>query len=433
MRKMLLMGLLTLANSLFMKVSAQSTIKDEIRHNIRFSASNYLAYPGPQQHRLTPPPAGKKPFYLSHYGRHGSRYHNKYITYDIPYQIMASADSVGKLTPFGQDVLQRLKLVREDAQERLGELTPLGAEQHQQIAHRMVERFPEIFEGKTTIDARSTTVVRCILSMENFLLQLIRENPKLKIHHNATHRDMYYLNQQDKRLWNMKMDSVTKVRYEAFTKPREKNDRLMRSLFNDMDYVSQHVDAGKLNYFLFKVACNIQSTDMRNQLTLYDLFTDDEVYRNWEKENAWWYINFGGSTLNGGLQPYSQRNLLRKIIQDADSCLKLDRPTVQLRFGHETVVMPLTCLLNLNGYGLATDRLESLTRKEWADFKIFPMGSNIQFIFYRSDPADTDVLFKVLLNENEASLPLKGDLAPYYRWADFKAYYLKKLEAYENL
>ena len=429
MRKMLLTLALTAS---VVAISAQP-VRDEIRQNIRYSASNYLAYLGPTQHHLTPSPDGKHPFYISHYGRHGSRYHNKQSIYDIPYYILAAADSLDKLTPLGRDAMHRLDLIRRDAYGQCGELTTLGALQHQQIAHRMMQRFPEVFKGKATVDARSTTVTRCILSMENFLLQLIRENPKLKIHHNATQRDMDYLNQQDKLLFSMKMDSATQVRYDAFAQKYEKNDRLMQSLFNDTAYVRQQVDAGKLNYFLFKVASNLQSTELRNQLTLYDLFTDDEVYHNWEKENAWWYIAFGGSTINGGLQPYTQRNLLRKIIADADSCIQLKTTNVQLRFGHETVVMPLTCLLNLNGYGLATDNLESLPRKGWANYKIFPMASNIQFIFYRKDPADTDVLFKVLLNENEATLPLKSTMEPYYHWSDFKAYYMKKLDEYDEM
>jgi hypothetical protein len=43
-----------------------------------------------------------------------------------------------------------------------------------------------------------------------------------------------------------------------------------------------------------------------------------------------------------------------------------------------------------------------------------------------------DVLVKVLLNEEEASLPLQTDCAPYYHWKDFKAYYLNKLDAYKE-
>jgi hypothetical protein len=45
---------------------------------------------------------------------------------------------------------------------------------------------------------------------------------------------------------------------------------------------------------------------------------------------------------------------------------------------------------------------------------------------------DKDILFKVLLNEEEATLPLPTDVAPYYRWSDFRTHYLKKLDDYEN-
>ena len=389
-----------------------------------------MAYPNPHQHELTPAPEGKKPFYISHYGRHGSRYHNKPLTYEIPYQILAAADSLGKLTPLGVDVLHRLDLIRQDAKNHWGELTELGARQHREIIKRMVRHYPEIFQGRVSVDARSTMVTRCILSMEYAMMQLAGMVPTANIHHNATHRDMYYLNKQDKRLFAMKMDSATFARYKEFTKPYEDNLRLMQSLFNDTAYINSKVDAGKLNYFLFKVASNLQSTHLNNQMTLYDLFTDEEIYHNWKKENAWWYICYAGSTLNGGLQPYTQRNLLRRIIEQADSCIRLEQPGVQLRYGHETVLLPLVCLLEIEDYGLATDNLESLDRRGWANYRIFPMAANLQIVFYRKNPDDGDVLVKVLLNENEVHLPLKSVEEVYYHWSDFRKYYLKKLDAY---
>ena len=408
---------------------AQS-VREEIQKNIRCSASNYMAYPNPHQHELTPAPEGKKPFYISHYGRHGSRYHNTPLTYEIPYQILAAADSLGKLTPLGVDVLHRLDLIRQDAKDHWGELTELGARQHREIIKRMVRHYPEIFQGRVSVDARSTMVTRCILSMEYAMMQLAGMVPTANIHHNATHRDMYYLNQQDKRLFAMKMDSATFARYKEFTKPYEDNLRLMQSLFNDTAYINSKVDAGKLNYFLFKVASNLQSTHLNNHMTLYDLFTDEEIYHNWKKENAWWYICYAGSTLNGGLQPYTQRNLLRRIIEQADSCIRLEQPGVQLRYGHETVLLPLVCLLEIEDYGLATDNLESLDRRGWANYRIFPMAANLQIVFYRKSPDDGDVLVKVLLNENEVHLPLKSVEEVYYHWSDFRKYYLKKLDAY---
>ena len=60
------------------------------------------------------------------------------------------------------------------------------------------------------------------------------------------------------------------------------------------------------------------------------------------------------------------------------------------------------------------------------------MGCNVQLVFYRRHDADRDVVFKVLLNEEEATLPLPADMAPYYRWSDFRKHYLKLLDSYDN-
>ena len=60
------------------------------------------------------------------------------------------------------------------------------------------------------------------------------------------------------------------------------------------------------------------------------------------------------------------------------------------------------------------------------------MAANIQFVFYRKDLQDKDVLVKVLLNENEATLPIATDCAPYYHWNDFRDFYLKKLDSYKE-
>ena len=166
-------------------------------------------------------------------------------------------------------------------------------------------------------------------------------------------------------------------------------------------------------------------------MTFYDLFTDEEVYNNWLTDNAWWYANYGAFPANGGKQPYSQRRLLAKMIAEADSCIALPHPGATLRFGHETMVMPLTCLMGLDGYDLVTDDLESLEAKGWHNYRIFPMGANIQIVFYRKDETDKDVMVKVLLNENEATLPIKTDSAPYYHWSEVRKYYTDKLSAFE--
>lgn len=429
MRKTLVLAILaTFATTLF----AQS-LREEIRNNLRCSASHNMAYRGPRQLNLKPAPEGKHPFYISHYGRYGSRYLSRQEDYDAPYYILTAADSAGKLTPLGRDVLQRLSIIRSDAINHWGELTELGARQHRHIIKRMVERFPEVFAQGSTVDARSNSDIPCILSMENALIKLTSLKPQVTVHHNATQRDMYYLASDNRRHPAEAMDSTVQAAYRTFKQHHTHYERLMQSLFNDTAYVRQHIDADKFNSALFRIASNVQNTTVSEQLTLYDLYDDDEIYDNWKCENARWYATCGAYTRNDGKQLYSQHNLLRTIIAHADSCLQLKQPSVQLRYGNETVIIPLLCLLDVNGYGMATGHLETVDKKGWADFKLSPMAANIQLVFYRSSPKDNDVLFKVLVNENEARLPLRTDVAPYYHWRDFREYYLKKLDAYEKL
>ena len=410
------------------------TAAQEIRQNVLCTASNYMAYPGPIQQVLTPAPQGMKPFYISHYGRHGSRFHNRPSMYNEPYLTLARADSLGKLSDLGREVMLRLDIIRKDAENRWGELTPLGVQQQKDIARRMMERFPEVFEGHTDIDARSTGVGRCILSMEYALMEMLQHNPDLNVHHNATHRDMDYLNLQDKKLMALKFNKPAKEWYDRYVSQTAHHAHLMRELFADTLYANKHVNMVDLSVQLFLIAAIMQNTELGQHITLYDLFDYDESYRIWKIGNARWYIGWGAADVNGAVQPYAQRNLLRRLIEDADKVLSQPNTKVELRFGHETVLLPLICLLDINGYGFTTNDLEQLEPNGWINYRIFPMSCNLQLVFYRRSPKDRadDVLFKVLLNENEATLPLPTNQAPYYRWGDFRRYYLDKLDRYEK-
>jgi hypothetical protein len=256
-------------------------------------------------------------------------------------------------------------------------------------------------------------------------------NPRLQISHDASSHDMYYMNLSDPALWSRKTELDASGPFLDFCMRHDRSESLMSRLVNDTSLIRNELNPTRFAYTFFKVASNIQNTELRKHLTLYDVFTDDEIYSNFLRENARFYMGFANCPLNGGDQPFSQRNLLRRIIEEADSCIKLGRPCASLRFGHETMVLPLVCLLDLNNYGIQIADVEQIDRKGWAGYRIFPMAANLQFVFYRSFPSDKDVVFKVLLNEDEATLPIKTNMAPYYRWSDFRDYYLKKLDSYK--
>ena len=409
--------------------SHAQTVRDIIIKRPTYSSCNYDVYPDSIPGRLTPSPEGKKPFYISHYGRHGSRYISSRSGFDTPFRMIAHADSVNELTPIGDRVFDEMKYIMDDTEGRWGELTSYGKVQHRNIARRMVQRFPEVFSGDAIVKCISTIVPRCIESMGAAMVEMKQLNSQLRITMEASQRNQWYMNHQDRKLRRGYMTPEAQKAYDAYTSSRMGNSRLMEMIFKNPDIVKEIVDEEYFNYYLMKMGLFQQNTHLRQNTFLQDLFQPDELYKMWQIDNALWYIQHGACKLNGGKQPTSQRFLLRQLIADADSCIKLDRPGAQLRFGHETVLLPLVCLIGINGYDLATDNLDELEAKGWWCSSVFPMGANLQFIFYRSSPKDSDVLLKVLLNEQEATLPVPTDCAPYYHWSDVRSYCMKKLES----
>jgi hypothetical protein len=68
----------------------------------------------------------------------------------------------------------------------------------------------------------------------------------------------------------------------------------------------------------------------------------------------------------------------------------------------------------------------------WVNYRIYPMACNIQLVFYRPKKGNGDILVKALLNEKEATMPVKTDTYPYYKWQDIRKYYIKKLDDFDK-
>ena len=367
----------------------------------------------------------KTPFAIIHYGCHGASYLNRPSNYDAPCRVMERADSLGMLTPLGQDVLGRLRLIQRDAYNRWGELTEMGALQQKEIARRMMERFPEVLNKDAShIGARSLRNTRCMLSMEQLMVELSRVC-RIRVYHNASNAFAFYLNTQDEGRLAVHKDSMAKAAYDAFSRRYGDDDRLAKTLFTDSDYIHSQVDVQMLNDQLFKLAGSIQKTGLEGKVTLYDLFTEEETNHQRKKQNAWSYLNFGGKVRT----PLAHQ-LLRRLIHFTDTAQTF-RQSAVFHIADETSFIPLVCLLDINGCGLETDDLESLKEMGWDSERICPASANLQWVLYRKNPKDRDVWIKVLLNEREASLPLPSEHAPYYRLRDFQDYYLKKLNGYE--
>ncbi len=402
-------------------------IPQEVIDNPTLTAGNLVAYPYPASPvpALTSAPAGYVPFHIEHYGRHGSRWLLKDRDYVTPRDVLRAADKAGVLTSRGRQALATVKRMEKEAQLHYGDLTDVGAQQHRGIAARMYRNFPEIFADSARVDAKSTVVIRCILSMTNELVELASHNPALRISQVSTKANQWFLQNADRDTVAHAVRREAEPEFKRFTNGKVDPMPLMGRLFTDMDYVRNNIDVHDFYNKMFELASNQQSHGEVDEL--YDLFTVGELYDKWKCNNAGWYLSSGNAPATMGRMPYTQRYLLADFINSADRAIEAGDNSASLRFGHESVVLPMVCFMELNDYGMEVSDLEKLD-SVWRNYQIFPMASNIQMIFYHND--SNDVIVKCLLNEKEVTLPAGHIEGPYYHWNDLKQYYNDKLQAF---
>lgn len=396
------------------------------------SGGNYYCYPWfendvPQQSAT---PQGYVPFHLEHYGRHGSRWHIGDTNYDVPYNLLSKAKRDGKLTPLGEEVLDVVILARDEFKKgRDGELSDKGAVQHQEIGKRMALNYPEIFTPETNIDARSTVVIRSILSMFNGLSGIQTIVPDINIKTDASRADMWYMNYHDTTMRKLK-HRVDTTELRAFQKRHANKGEYLSKLINDEQYAKDSIGKELFNP-LFSLLVNTQSHYAQPWIT-DKVFTVEEARERWLCRNANWFVESGNSKLTDNHQPFSQSNLLLNIIESVDTVINSPNKSVNLRYGHDSIIMPLSCLLEINNFGMEINDLEDLAPSGWHDYLAIPMAANIQMVFYRpenyeGDLSADDILVKVLQNEEEVVLPIESEQQPYYNWGKLKNYYLQKL------
>ncbi len=416
---------------------AQNRFKDAGMVDSHQAGSQYLAYPRPAygMPELSKAPKGYVPFHIEHYGRHGSRWLMYDEQYDKPVKYLEKADKYGKLTPRGKELLEQLKKIQESSRGRVGELTPLGHRQHREIASRMVQNYPEIFRKGTHVDAKSTVIIRCILSMANEIAEMERLVPGIITTMDASRTTQKILayNSTDSVAKKLGKDADKKYVDKDYKKKHSDRSAFLSKIFNDQKFVADSLKGNKVFSAVFDVAVNTQSHD--DQPDLNDIFTPEEMHEEWLVRNASWYATAGNTSLTNNRVPFNQRVLLRNIIESADTAMVSPRISANLRFGHESILLPLSILMEINDNHIDLTNLDNL-ESHWRNYMIFPMASNIQMIFYRPEKNAAynpeEVLVKVLLNEEEVKLPVKPVEGTYYRWSDLRNHYMAKLDSFQT-
>lgn len=405
--------LLALAAPAAAQQRQEPSIAAALQENIQRAGINTHCYEFAPIHD-TKAPKGYKPFYISHYGRHGSRSDWGASNYRDVALALDKAKEAGILTPEGDSLRQEAWKVFRLHDGMDGRLTQRGVREHAQLAENMYKRFPQVFrKGNGMIRAYSLTVQRCIISMTSFTNRLNEMQPSLEFQWDTGERFMDYIS-------NGSTEEIDK----ASAKMLDELDRsyvpdtasIMRRLFTDPQKAREFVpDALAFEHKVFQTAKIADSFDVPENL--YRHLPFDAVYKWSEGISMLIYMRQCNSVELGSLRMATTEPLVRDFVEKADEVIEKGNWTADLRFGHDFPLLAFVNYLGLEGVG---DRMTfDEARVRWRGWENIPFASNFQAVFYRNKGGD--VLVKFLYNEKETLLrglqPVEG---PYYRWSDVK-------------
>lgn len=389
-------------------------VREEVLANPLRSYGNDFPYPA-ETYRLTPSPKGYKPFYISHYGRHGSRYYWEASLYKRMDSLLTDAHTKGILTNAGETFYQQFSSILPELTVGVTELTPLGYEQHVRIARTMYDSFPEVFKKGGHVEAFSSLEDRCIVSMAAFCQSLAGRNGKLDIFQRASKETLGAVvpdSIDNPRRWTCDPEPFPELgELSVATSSAARTKPFVKMFFKEASLGER--EAEKIQSMLMTFYTSLPSIGYEG--IMGEPYSPDELYSQWELANAGSYRYY-----------WSKRMIAVPIVEDildrAEAVISGKNSEIaDLRFGHDSYLGPLNILLGMDGSLTVPDNPDDF-KYVYQNYNTC-MAGNIQFIFYKSKKPGNEVLVKALLCGREVTLPLPGDLYPYYRWSDFQKFY----------
>ena len=372
--------------------------------------------------KLTKAPKGYKPFYISHYARHGSRYYWSDQLYKDLDTLMTTAHNKHQLTQEGEAFYSKFMAAKQELMTGVSELTQLGWEQHQFIARTMYNNFPQVFKKGGNVLAISSLSGRCVISMAAFCQELVQCNPAIEIREQSSRFTLDGVVPTDSQNpVKHNFPRPNKPRYESnrdkFQSDNSLSKKVVERVFTSTEGLPGRPEMlGNSLISLYTTLPSINHVGIMGNIV-----TDQEIVDRWEASNLGSYSwVFSGQ--------YNMIPILEDILKKADAAINGSSDHISdLRFGHDTCIGPLTVLMGINGAD--TDPEDPYEVKNFYQNWETCKASNIQLVFYRGKKASDEILVKCLLNGDEAKLPVPTDMFPYYKWSDFRSFYQNRINS----
>ena len=170
-----------------------------------------------------------------------------------------------------------------------------------------------------------------------------------------------------------------------------------------------------MEILLYYIACSCNCMD--EDYSFWDMFTHEERCLLWEADSYRFFCSKGPDDMQGGRQWAFVWTLAQDILDGYDEDMAEGR-SARLRFGHDIAIMSLMTLLDIDGWSTPAPTPHA-AKDLWQDYRV-PMGSNVQFIFYRNRKGH--VLVRFMDDEQDVRFPIPSATAPYYDWTDLRAF-----------
>ena len=269
--------------------------------------------------QMSKAPRGYKPFYISHYGRHGSRTAWNSGTYDLIHKVFTQAHEENRLTAKGEEFYRKYEDFYLVPFVNSGDLVPLGYEQHKKIGEWTYDQFPAVFKGAKKVDAVVSTSQRSIVSMGSFCVSLKGRNPKLDIYMESSHTNMTIAAptsapKQFIRYFKGQFDSPVGESRSAFSSRIVDYDRILGTFFKDVSFLDGF-DGGKTKFLseLSMLLCGYQNYTRERIFDGY--ISDDDMVKIWESSNY-------SSYCNDQVNRYGNIPLLEDVIEKAEAAFR---------------------------------------------------------------------------------------------------------------
>ena len=410
---------------LFILFALSTFAADPTATNYSFKECRGTLSPYPADNSITAYPDSLTPVYISHVGRHGSRFpasstHAQLLRY------LNTADSLGTITNTGKRLKEVTEYVIATSTGRWGALDSLGMAEHRGIASRMYMAYKTVFDN-AKIRAISSYSPRCLMSMMCFVHQLDRLNNKIEIT-TSTGRsnsplmrpfdiDNDYLDFRQAGRWSQP--------YNDFVNTFVPTTAICRAIGNNTGLSDEELRQAAITEYYVIAGLDAMGLDANEA----EFFTKDEINRLWSAFNLRQYLQRAANTISTVPADIASP-LLLDIIDGTDRFINgKDDTNVVLRFGHAETLMPLLSLMRVPEAYYMTNYFDTV-RQHWLDFKTFPMAANLQMVLYKTAKGKFYVRFDI--NEKPVKL-IPGDDRIYLPWETARTQLMKYIPMYYQM